>query len=183
MLISTSHKFCFTHIPRTGGASIKAALNPYSDRFNGGVRLPVHAAMNEPKARGMEDFFKFTIVRNPWARYASLYRFQQGRGEIPGVSFEQYLHQLVRYRLKYRFYAMHQEEFGLKHMNFIGRYETLQTSFDWICHEIGLPRIELPHEHDSGDYNYTEMYSREGERLVKSHCQDELKSFGYKFGE
>jgi len=95
MLISYRHKFLFVHIAKTGGTSIRAALNPYrfkdpyfiprficsklSSFFDHslGVKIPRHAkaiAAQEMLPRELYDnLFKFAFVRNPWDLQVSSY--------------------------------------------------------------------------------------------------------------
>jgi hypothetical protein len=88
MLLSVRHRFLFVHIAKTGGTSVRAALDglrwrdPWywpmflCSRFSHlsghriGTKLPRHAkviAAQEllPKAF-FEELFKFAFVRNPW---------------------------------------------------------------------------------------------------------------------
>lgn len=88
MLISYRYKFLFIHIAKTGGTSIRSALNPYkwkdpyciplficsrlSSMFGHRLacKLPRHAkviAAYEMLPREFYDsLFKFAFVRNPW---------------------------------------------------------------------------------------------------------------------
>ena len=41
------------------------------------------------------------------------------------------------------------------YLDFIGRYETLQEDFDYVCEKIGLPKTKLPHSNKSrNDRNF-----------------------------
>jgi hypothetical protein len=88
MLLSLTHNFLFVHIAKTGGTSIRAALNRYKwrdphripmaicSRISGltghriACKLPRHAkaiAAYEMLPRELYDkLFKFAFVRNPW---------------------------------------------------------------------------------------------------------------------
>ncbi len=95
MLISYKYRFIFVHIAKTGGTSIRSALNkivlrdPYRwvqmlvnriSSFTGhraGVKIPRHAGIVVAKELLPEDvfksFFKFAFVRNPWDLQVSSY--------------------------------------------------------------------------------------------------------------
>ena len=69
MYIDHDNKIVFIHIPRTGGTSIKSALNLHDKIYKEDV---YHMSANDiPKE--CEDYFKFTFVRNPFDRFVSLY--------------------------------------------------------------------------------------------------------------
>ena len=74
-MISHKHRFIFQHVPKTGGCSIEAAFgigmvfhNPEepADRRHWKLR---HYQKRCPEA--YELYFKFSFVRNPWARLVS----------------------------------------------------------------------------------------------------------------
>lgn len=100
-MISTSKKFIFIHIPKTGGNSIQSILKEYSDdnittyakhqegieRFeieNNKYSYNKHSNLTEYKKELEPELYKsmlkFTVVRNPWDRMVSYY-FSPHRGK------------------------------------------------------------------------------------------------------
>jgi hypothetical protein len=99
MLISYTHKFIFVHVGKTGGTSIREALEPYSEepeRFRicrppklSGSRPNImytiwRTLLLHPRARDIRrelppdvyaNFYKFAFVRNPWDWQVSMYHF------------------------------------------------------------------------------------------------------------
>ncbi|MCU7927245.1 MAG: sulfotransferase family protein [Candidatus Thiodiazotropha sp. (ex Dulcina madagascariensis)] len=95
MLLSIKYNFLFVHIAKTGGTSVRAALQPLRWRdpwyypmalcsrfshFSGhrlGSKFPRHARIVAAKELLPEPFFnglfKFAIVRNPWDLQVSSY--------------------------------------------------------------------------------------------------------------
>ncbi len=95
MLISHRFKFIFVHIAKTGGTSVRAALDRYRwrdpyripqfvcSRISGltghriGCKIPRHAravaAMEMLPREIFDAFFKFAFVRNPWDLQVSSY--------------------------------------------------------------------------------------------------------------
>ncbi len=95
MLISYKYKFIFVHIAKTGGTSIRSALNRIvlKDPFRwlqmfvnrisdltshrAGIKIPRHAGIVVAKELLPLDvfnsFFKFAFVRNPWDLQVSSY--------------------------------------------------------------------------------------------------------------
>lgn len=86
MLISHKHKFVTIDIPKTGTRSFRESLSPCNI-------IDVHGVANEqaqfyqhdkaPRIKrqfskegwSWDDYYKFTIVRNPWSRYFSFYKY------------------------------------------------------------------------------------------------------------
>jgi len=93
MIISNKYKFIFFPIPRTASHCIRNAIRPFlveSDWEQKGLygsnkRLPFnvgyehgHISVKEiGKYLNLDDYFKFTIVRNPYDRLISAFSFQR----------------------------------------------------------------------------------------------------------
>lgn len=116
MLLSIRHKFLFVHIAKTGGTSVRTALNPlrWTDPYflaqficsrissatghRIGAKFPRHSKIIAAKemlpAELFEKLFKFAVVRNPWDLQVS--SFHHIRRERPQVmahinTFEEFI--------------------------------------------------------------------------------------------
>lgn len=91
MRISHQHKFAFFSNPKTGSESVRAMLGPFSDVDNVTWETrtpenPFYAHIRPVEMRDLfaergwvfEDYYRFTFVRNPWARLVSLYEMIHG---------------------------------------------------------------------------------------------------------
>ncbi len=95
MLLSHKYRFLFVHIAKTGGTSVRAALQKYrwrdpyyipqfiASKMSGlvrhevGIKFPRHSKIVAAKEMLPHDFFeglfKFAFVRNPWDLQVSSY--------------------------------------------------------------------------------------------------------------
>ena len=92
MLISHKHKFITIDIPKTGTRSFRESLVPLGviDEFgapnlnaefyqhDGAIRAKKQFAKN---GWNWNEYFKFTIVRNPWQRYFSFFKYFKQKSE------------------------------------------------------------------------------------------------------
>lgn len=91
--ISHRYRFIFFSNPKTGSESVRLLLDPFSDL--GCVRLRQRTAefpfydhmlpaelrpVFEARGWDFDGYYKFTFVRNPWARLVSVYAAIQDRG-------------------------------------------------------------------------------------------------------
>lgn len=138
-----------------------------------------------------QHYFKFTFVRNPWARVHSWYQnvlrdshHQRRLGLSADVDFDAFLQRCPD------LYETHpqtwwlQDSRGALAMDFIGRFENLKEDFAQVAERIGLEDAELPWlVKGGGGESYTEAYSDEGRARVAQVYAEEIEQFGYRFGE
>ncbi len=96
VLLSEQHRFIFVHVPRTGGTSIKRALQPFCPRRRYSrwqrlldqlglirdyrrLRFRTHSSLQDIERRipgaVFASYFKFAVVRNPWDLLVSEYNY------------------------------------------------------------------------------------------------------------
>ena len=162
MYIDHDRKLVFIHIARTGGSSIKTALNLHDKQYNEHHHLDSTYIPNDCK-----DYFKFAFVRNPFDRFVSLYHFRP-----KGLSFSDWLDNIT---LTY----VQQVDYGLDKLDFVGRYENLQDDFN--KHFDGKLTFENPTESFSitKDRHYLEYYDEKTIEKAKRLAKDDLKILNY----
>jgi len=184
-MISHTRKYIFVHINKTGGTSVEAKLRKIS-KHHGNKHYNIikyrNLANNE---HGFENYFKFTIVRNPWDRLVSNYFFRKRRGKSTSISFKDWVvkNKFDGCNAKHTQLSWISDETGELIIDFIGRFENLQEDFNIICERIGVPHQQLAHKNKSKHKHYTEYYDEETKQIVAEKYAKDIEYFGYKFGE
>ena len=71
-------------------------------------------------------------------------------------------------------------------MNFIGRFESLQSDFNYICDKIGIESIVLPHlnEDEWAQRSFINLkYSESAKKLIGILYEEDIVNFGYEYEE
>ncbi len=191
--ISAQYKCIFVHIPKTGGTSIEHALGMY--QLNGERGQQDHRTIAKIKEdlseEQFESYFKFSFVRNPWARVVSWYRnvmrdpLHQKELEIenPHLTFRDFLHHYHHsWALREQLYWLKDEK-GQIPLNFIGRFEQLQQDFAIVCQKLNMQNKILPNLLASEPCEYVSFYDEKLRDAVASRYAEDIAYFNYKFGE
>lgn len=175
-MISHPHKCIFVHIPKCAGQSVEhmflaalghdwesrsiLSLGVNDDPTLGPPRL-AHLKATEYVDLGyvsqatFDDYFKFAIVRNPWSRLVSMYKYL-------GLHFRRDFRDFVlrdlerTYLTKMRWFSGPQTGFVVDQSNkilvdSIVRFEQLDSEFARVARTAGLPSAVLPHVNPTSD--------------------------------
>ena len=226
MIISHTHKFIFIKSAKTAGTSLEAALSNYCDgddvvtplgdysvnRDENGQWL--HKAMNPGDFQQHEwgitiknkvgpdiwnNYFKFSIARNPWDRVVSLFTWKARNDPALqpqkhfynrlGVPFDEFrenrklFSEFVKsdkWKTNDRFYIIDDKLC----VDYIIRYEHLTDDFLKVCTGVGIPPIELPRLKSGvrpGQYHYSQYFDEESKAIVAERHKHDLNLFGYEF--
>ncbi|MAF24663.1 hypothetical protein CL634_03700 [bacterium] len=202
-MISHEHKCIFIHIPGCAGSSIERAIVGRDwQKIDYPTKHILASTAKEIYSEYWADYFKFSLVRNPWDRLKSLARFPVFYGcriKDDEISVSEYLKKFPKIEIDCR-----SKSFGLKvdkiipnsvylntlneELDFIGKFENLQEDFNFICDETGISRQQLSHTQTSARYfkkkprPYTEYYNDKTRRLVAKRFAKDIEYFSYKFG-
>lgn len=201
MIISHEKKFISIHVPKTAGTSIEinlcSALGIHvvkSRKSELGVKWNHLMASDIRFLVGDEmwkDYFIFGFVRNPYDRLLSLYHYNlQLRDEKPSddsplfmemmkySSFKEFVlfspPDFKRFR-QYRYLA---DDGGII-VDFIGRYESLESDYNDICKQIGIEVEALPHELKTDHKDWREVYTPKMKKIVYAENKIDFDTFGY----
>jgi len=240
-MISHQDKCLFVHIPKAAGQSVESVfveragltwqtresllLRPNKQPELGPPRL-AHLTASEYVDLGyisadeFSDYFKFSFVRNPWARLVSEYNYRRGLGDkgyqcdfktflfqgFPTAQCDDYTCGQDYFRHVIPQWQFLFDDKGMQLVDFIGKFESLQSDFDTVCQKLGLAPITLPHKNktlttgikqklqqklkqklkqwlaiDNSKPHYSYYYDAESVAFVRDLYQKDIELFGYSF--
>lgn len=132
--------------------------------------------MELPKGADPSDYFIFAVVRNPFEREVSHYRYRRMRRSnnyhrLAKGSFGNYLRQAINIE------PCQAQMLSGKPVDRVLRFEKLAQEV------AALPFVpegaKLPHINSSGSYDFREYYDEELAKLVCEHAGRDFDDFGY----
>jgi hypothetical protein len=163
------------------------------------TKLPRHAKIVAAKEMLPRDFFdelfKFAFVRNPWdLQVSSFHHIRRERPQYLGghADFEGFLRWKLDQQRPYQYHLNTSIELQSDYLidlrgdlvvDFIGRYERLETDFAEACRRIGIARPDLSHKRKATDrqQDYRSYYSDATAELVGEHFRRDIELLGYSF--
>lgn len=135
-----------------------------------------------------QNYFRFSFVRNPWARAFSWYKnvmrdplHQEGLGLDGNITFHDFMKRFGgKGMLMPQTYWLKSFD-GTLNLDFIGRFENLEEDFKTVCNSLGLNEIILPHRIKGVSEDYRDNYDKETKDLVSTIYSEEISFFGYEF--
>ena len=163
-----------------------------------GIKLPRHCkaitAQEMLPREVFEGLFEFAFVRNPWdLQVSSYHHIKRERPQLlqGDESFADFLHRKLDPELPWQYHIstsitpqLHYlvDLNGEQIVDYVGRYESLQTDFDKCCERIGLPKQSLPHRRRATERSdYRDYYDDRTNALVAQHFAADIEAFGYTF--
>jgi hypothetical protein len=206
MIISHKHKFIFFAIPKTGTHSVRQALRVHmgsDDLEQVGLFVQKRFAFPELKdftsghvsamqirpvlgEKIFDDYFKFAFVRNPFDRFVSYCSFMSRQTGAFAAQPKEYMKYILTqlkpvdhllYKPQYEFIV---DQNDMLSVDFIGRSEAMQDSYNKICAELGIPAALLEVVNSSRHRPYMEYYDDETYSLVADRYSKDIDMFGYR---
>jgi hypothetical protein len=134
-----------------------------------------------------DGYFKFSFVRNPFDRFVSYCAFmtrQHGAFERdPQATMRRILFELrpldhVHFQPQYTLLT---NDAGELEMDFIGRVEQMQDSYDAVCARLGIPGRTLDRVNSSRRGDYRQYYDQALIDGVAEMYRGDLERFDYTF--
>jgi hypothetical protein len=200
-MINNNDHYIHVAIPKTASQSLSAALGNSPDSHP--EPAIYHNTLEHYMATDYNkymEYFKFTIVRNPWSRLWSLWK------DFAHVRRGQYSYNVYDQSFLAEFRNFYQLCLGLKnsiwstniffrpqlsfvcyggtpHMDYIGRFEELPNSIDSILHTLHKPLVKVPHLNKSASPDYRRLYLQNKDCIdaVGDFYHVDIKEFQYEF--
>lgn len=202
LLNSTGQKIFFVHINKNAGSSMGLSIGI---REEGGPRKIFHMTSYQMKLiygnEVFDDTFKFTVIRNPYDRFLSMYKFRKRtkqtgfKNAIPSLEdffYEGFVGKSAKYRWGYQG-GQHGEEWMFLNqydwicnpldkdqimVDKILKFENLQSDFDDMADHLKQPRIILPNSNSSNKKEkYLDFF--QNEKFISDFNQYYSKDFEY----
>ena len=132
------------------------------------------------------NYFKFAFERNPFDKMVSMYWHRIDGDGFKGT-FKDFCidckNNPDKFPFGFRIYGIDNQIA----VDFVGKYETLNKDFQYICKKLNLPcEGDLPKLRDQSRKDrkhYSEYYDDECKRIVEEHFSKEISCFKYAFEE
>ena len=215
-MICHNKKCIFIHIPKTGGTSIEHSFGKVKMR-GGKVKVhpkTKHLSLEDYKLNHVKEYnsyYKFTVVRNPWEREYSLWKFMNEtynkrvsmnkifnffmKGKERGVrhTFKEYLYNLEKdinfyiedktfhWKLLFRDQVEYIMVDGFLELDQIIRFERLELGYQEMCRALDRYNAPLPKIFYSGSSSHLNNYDQESIDLVAQIRKRDIDFLGYSF--
>lgn len=214
MLISHKHKFITIDIPKTGTRSFREGLVPLGAIDIIGEPLTSadfyqHDTASKTKKQFVKngwnwnDYYSFSIVRNPWHRYFSFFKYYHNfreryknldksiswdkpkidQGKMCVSLFADKTHQQVLKNIiinqapQHEYYCDKNNQLIIDH---VGRFEDLSNEFNLLCDKVGILHAEPKHENKStSTISALDIYNQELIDLVAEKEKFTIELKGY----
>lgn len=202
MPLCLKHNLFFIHIPKCAGTTIEKALDLQKSecffsktRFDNILNIsPQHFSYKDLRIIFQLKKFKlFTIVRNPYDRIVSEYKYIQKSeneywADFKNLNFDLFIEQIFlldedkrsnlfdnHFKSQYSF--IEEGEDVIK----IFKYENLQESFDWL-NSVTKSNLSFSHERNSEKMHYSFYYKyRKTIDTITELYKKDLEYFNYTF--
>ena len=203
VFISDKHKTIFIKVPKTGSTSIVHSIeNIFDKKYNnklpeeyrcfGGLRKHIPAsdiAKHMPEI--WKNYFTFSFVRNPYYHVISAY-YQLKNKESHGYpslydstkmeSIESFMPYILEHFPKWiRQDLLLFDSNGNQLVDYIGKYENLQSDYEFICKKIGIKHKPLERINaNQTNVDYDSLLTPYLKSMIAYELRDTFEILGYK---
>lgn len=180
-MISRQHECIFIHQRKCAGTAIIQTFgllpgNPDYHFMNDGVLSPDYA-------RRPADYFVFSVVRNPWERFVSGWKYC---ASTRSRTLRDVLLDSPQEGHDYRHLTRPQVDILFDAQDrcitdFLMRYESLQRDFDTVCDRLAKSRATLPRTNVGEHLAYRSYFDDECRTLFEQRFARDIAAFGYRY--
>lgn len=198
-MISDAGGFIFIDIPRTAGTAVGKALKQVFKCCEGKHHSITNICADYDFCTYIDrdqirDYFKFTIVRNPFDRLVSLYMWGV-KSIYRKYTFSAFVHavrdgvftELNGHRYLPQVAYIRDRKGNIK-VDYIGRYEILKTSFREILRKLDVDKPVKLERYNTSEYRsrrprlpYQNYYTKDDIKVVSELYKEDLELFEYCF--
>jgi hypothetical protein len=196
-IINGKYNLTFVHIPKTGGTSITHWADE-NKKESSMLWIPDHPWYETVLEQDKHKNFSFTIVRNPWDRFVSMYfwisgteclRLENGKEKFKKLiknapsTFELFVTESPKVvNPDYLFTSVTQQNRWIQPgVDLILRYENFEEDFVKIRDIFDDCVSPLPHENKTEHKHYREYYDDHTRKLVAKYFEEDIDTFKYQF--
>ena len=163
---------------------------------------------NHFKSKGWnwDEYFKFTFVRNPWDLAVSHYFYRNKvlkkcldtgcddwvikffEESYKSIGFNEWIKKIEGKLTYINDKVSIQNDMLVDEsenciVDFVGRYENLQSDFEFIRSKLGYKCDELLLKNESHHSHYSDYYTDESADIIRNIYAEDINLFGYEFNE
>ena len=188
-MISHKYKCIFIHIPKTGGMAVESFLTERDPDANIRVGNRYHNNWHKYKKyfkKEWDEYFKFSVVRNPWARIVSKYLMYKHGNHVHRERFFQrndFKDSLDHWRIRcdkpQHSFICKGDDIVVDH---VCRFENLAEDFKKVQTQLGIDAQDLPVVNKSrSPYDYKDFYNEGVKAKIGELFSRDIDIFNYKF--
>ena len=188
-MISHKYKCIFVHIPKTAGTSIENVLRDENPPVYNSLHNTASTYIKKYE-RYFDNYFKFSVVRNPWDRLVSGYFYHRALGygshkDRYGKSFKEFVQKIETF--PQRHFLVGQYNYinikGVDVLDYLIKFESLEEGFCEVSKKLNFKIKTLYDVRKTEHKHYTEYYNDETKQIVAEKYAKDIEYFGYEFGE
>ncbi|OEI80502.1 hypothetical protein AST99_08915 [Formosa algae] len=181
--------FVFIHIAKTGGTSVISITGKAHRKH-----LTVKQVIKYIGQKKWDNVYTFAIVRNPWAKVVSQYKFRtktnkSKMGDNP-IDFKDWVKKVFVEKDKFYYHVRPllfapqvdwlKNNQGEIDLDKVIRFENLNEEYREVAQIIGIDP-ELPHLNSTKPSDYKSYYDEETKNIIADWFAEDIKTFNYRF--
>lgn len=176
-LINYNDRWGFIHIPKTGGTSVAEKVKDYNTKY-----FINHISL---KRYPNEDYFYFSIVRNPYTWLLSTYFRNFKYNTNITKTFKDYIkkasNNFSKLPIPSQTYYIKEGETEIRKVSYIGKYETLHDDINVILHKLNKPSVSDVLDYNINSYQKYVELKKKKDYYLSFYEDSELLEFVNKY--